>query len=224
MFIDNIKFVVPKQRSETRNAKQLIELARYLVSAVGSKISLNKLSNVFGLSNDTLALYVGYMVDAYLLFEVPHFSYSVKTRHDVTKLPKLYVLDNGLINIVSIKYSKSRGQMFENTALIKLSEQSDEVSYWSELKSEVDFIAGKTAINVTATDEIPEREIKGLNDFRKKHRGVHPLLITESTTKDGRVSLADFLRTGLDAPENHASRTRRNNQVRARGKAAAPAN
>ncbi len=185
-------------RYNIRNAKQLTELAKYLVSVAGSKISLNKLSKVFGLSKDTLALYVSYMINAYLLFEVTYFSYSAKIKHDVTKLPKLYVLDNGLINVVSIKYSKNRGQMFENTVLIKLLEKYDEVSYWSELKSEVDFIVDVKAINVTASSKIAEREIKGLEDFQKKHKNFSTLLIAESTANQNTGSLLDFLQNSLD--------------------------
>ena len=188
-------------RYNIRNAKQLIELARYLVSVAGSKISLNKLSKVFGISDNTLASYIGYMIDAYLLFEVTYFSYSAKIKHDVTKLPKLYVLDNGLINVTSIKYSKNLGQMFENTVLIKLSEKFNEVSYWSELKSEVDFIVDKQAINVTATDKVPERELRGLEDFKKKNKHFSSLLITPSTTKEGMIPLHDFLKANLEKYE-----------------------
>jgi predicted AAA+ superfamily ATPase len=184
-------------RYNVRNAKQLLELARYFVSASGSKASFNKLSNVFGLSNDTLALYVSYMIDAYLLFEVTYFSFSAKIKHDVTKLSKLYALDNGLINVVSVKYSESLGQMFENTVLVRLVESFDEVSYWSELKSEVDFIVGRTAINVTATDEIPDREFQGLKDFSKKHKNFSFLLVTPSTKNKGVTPLSDFLIKGI---------------------------
>src|SRR3989338_1685342 len=183
-------------RHNVRNAKQLIEIARYLVSTGGSKVSLNKLSKVFGISKDTIALYIGYMIDAYLLYEVTFFSYSAKIKHDIAKLPKLYVLDNGLINVVSIQYSKNRGQMFENTVLIKLLEAYGDISYWSELKSEVDFIADKMTINVTATDKIPKREIIGLNDFQKKHKQFSSLIIAESHSGD-RVSILDFLRNEL---------------------------
>jgi len=180
-------------RHNVRNAKQLIEIARYLVSTAGSKVSLNKLSKVFGISKDTIALYIGYMIDAYLLYEVTFFSYSAKIKHDIAKLPKLYVLDNGLINMVSIKYSKNRGQMFENTIAIKLFEDYDSISYWSELESEVDFIVGNNAINVTATDKIHEREIKGLDNFQKKHNQFSSLIIAESRG-EGKISLFDFLR------------------------------
>jgi len=181
-------------RYNIRNAKQIIEIARYLISTAGSKISLNKLSKVFGISRDSLALYISYMIDAYLLYEVAYFSYSAKIRYDVTKLPKLYVLDNGLINIVNIKYSENIGKMFENTVLIKLLEKNKEIQYWSELKSEVDFIVDKKAINVTSADKIPERETNGLENFQKKHKDFSTLLITKSTTKDNIISILDFLK------------------------------
>ena len=125
-------------------------------------------------------------------------SREVIENHDVTKLPKLYVLDNGLVNAVSIKYSRNRGQMFENTVLLKLLEQFEEVSYWSELTSEVDFIVNKLAMNVTSEDKIPEREIHGLEEFCKNHTGFSTLLITPSTKKEGIVSLSDFLRGNVD--------------------------
>ena len=180
-------------RYNIRNTKQLIEIARYLVSTAGSKISLNKLSKVFGISKDTISTYIGYMIDAYLLFEVTYFSYSAKIRHDISKLPKVYVLDNGLINVASIKYSKDLGQKFENTVLIKLAGQFEEISYWSELKSEVDFIVSGIAINVTATDELPKREMQGLEYFQKANKNFHTLLITQSTSKDNMISLRNFL-------------------------------
>lgn len=183
-------------RHSIRNAKQLIEIARYLISSAGSKVSLNKLSKVFGISKDTVSLYIGYMIDAYLLFEVTFFSYSAKIKHDISKLPKLYVLDNGLINVVSVQYSKNKGQMFENTVLIKLLDEYDDISYWSELKSEVDFIVNSKAINVTATDKIPEREMIGLSEFQKRHKQFSSLIIAESGSGD-RVSILDFLKNEL---------------------------
>jgi predicted AAA+ superfamily ATPase len=172
----------------------MINLARYLVSASGSKISINKLSKIFGIAKDTLQLYVNYMIDAYLLFEVTYFSYSVKVKHDVTKLVKLYCVDLGLMHAVNTQYSKNEGQVFENAVCIKLIETHSELSYWNEIKSEVNFIAGKMIINVTASDKIAEREFKGLNDFSEKHRGFMPILISKSLKKDNIIPLRDFLK------------------------------
>ncbi len=178
-------------RYAIRNTKQLIDIARYIISTAGSKVSFNKLSKVFGISKDTIAQYIAYMVDAFLLFEVTYFSYSTKIRHDVTKLPKFYASDNGLINAVHI--SQNQGQLFENAVAIKLSAQSDDIHYWSALTSEVDFIVDRVAINVTATNTPHEREQNGLEEFRKKHRNVTTLIITKSVTNGNMLALADFL-------------------------------
>lgn len=181
-------------RYSIRNTKQIMDLARYIISSSGAKLSINKLSKVFGIAKDTMQTYINYMIDAYLLFEVTYFSYSAKVKHDVSKLPKLYCLDNGFIGIVNIKYSKNLGQMFENTVFIKLAENYKEISYWGELKSEVDFIVEKTAINVTSADNILERESKGLEDFNKKHKGFDLKIITKSLKKDNTIPLLEFLK------------------------------
>lgn len=180
-------------RYNVRNPKQLLQIARYVVSTSGSKVSINKLSRVFGISKDTIAEYISYMIDCYLLGEVNYFSYSAKIRHDVTKLSKLYALDNGLINAVNIKYSRNLGQMFESSTFIKLRGSFKEIYYWSEMTSEVDFIVSTFAINVTSTDNIPQREIQGLEDFKKKHKQFSAILVTKSTTKEHMISLQDFL-------------------------------
>ena len=180
-------------RYNIRNTKQLMEIARYLISTSGSKVSLNKLSKVFGISKDTISTYMGYMINAYLLFEVTYFSYSAKIKHDISKLPKLYVLDNGLVNAVTTNYSKNLGKLYENAILIRLAEQFEDISYWSELNSEVDFIVDSMAINVTATDRIYKREMRGLEDFQKFHKNFCRLLSTQSTKEDNMVSLPDFL-------------------------------
>ncbi len=183
-------------RYQVRNTKQLINLAHYLISAAGAKVSINKLSKTLGISKDAVAHYINYMIDAYLLFEVPFFSFSAKVKHDVSRLPKLYVLDNGLINAVNVKYSKNQGQMFENTVLISLLKEFKEVSYWSDADSEVDFVVKKIAINVTATDKIPIREWKGLEAFKKKHKQFSLLLVTHSLNKENIISLRKFLEQG----------------------------
>ncbi len=180
-------------RHDIRNSKQVLDLARYLISTSGSKVSINKLSKVFGIAKDTISLYISYMIEAFLLFEVTYFSYSAKIKHDVSKLPKIYSLDMGLINIASIKYIHEKGRMFESAVLLKLLEKYQEISYWGELESEVDFIAEKTAINVTSTDKIPEREFKGLEDFNKRFRGFSLFIISNSLKKVGIIPISEFL-------------------------------
>lgn len=178
-------------RFTIRNAKEFTDLARSIVGTSGTKVSLNKLAKVFGLSKDTISVYINYMIDAFILTEVTYFSHSAKIRHDITKLPKLYVRDTGFIHIVTAR--KNVGRLYENAVLIKLQEKNKEISYWSTLHSEVDFITEKYAINVTATDSIPEREHKGLQEFIRTNKDFTPLLITKSTNKENVKGLITFL-------------------------------
>ncbi|MBU0979467.1 MAG: ATP-binding protein [Nanoarchaeota archaeon] len=178
-------------RYKIRNPKQLMAIARYFMDSSCSKVSVNKLSKVFGLSNDTISMYISHMIDAFLLFEVTFFSHSAKIRHDVTKLPKLYVLDNGFITAIGLK--ENLGQMFENAVLIRLAEQYQDISYWSELKSEVDFIVENKAINATSSDKIHPRELDGLDRFQKLHSRMSKILITKSRSGQGMISLRNFL-------------------------------
>ena len=110
----------------------------------------------------------------------------------------MYVLDNGLINSISIKYSDDLGRLFENSALIKLIGGFDDISYWSDLGSEVDFIVNRLAINVTATNNLNEREFEGLKDFEKKHSGFSSIIVTKSLTKGNLVAIRDFLIYGVN--------------------------
>lgn len=181
-------------RHAVRNTKQIMDLARYLISTSGSKVSVNKLSKVFGIAKDTLQAYINYMIDAYLLFEVTYFSYSAKIKHDVSKLPKLYCIDNGFVNITNMGYTKNIGQMFENTVFGKLAGAYKEISYWGELRSEVDFIIETTAINVTATDKIPEREFSGLKDFNNKHKNFNLLIVSKTIRKDNVIPILEFIK------------------------------
>ena len=183
-------------RYRIRNSNELIAIAKYLVSTPGSKVSVNKLSKVFGVTKNTIASYINYMVDAYLLLEVRFFSFSAKVKYDVTRLPKYYVIDNGLINITTMQYFKNFGQLYENAVLFqlyKIKEKLEDIMYWSDANSEVDFVVGKKAINVTATDKIPAREWIGLEEFQKKYKQFSLLLITKSTNKENNVSLKKFL-------------------------------
>ncbi len=84
--------------------------------------------------------------------------------------------------------------MFENSVLIKLVENYKEISYWSEPKSEVDFIVEKTAINVTAANKMLKREIEGLEDFNKRHKGFTLMILSKALKKENVMPLIEFLK------------------------------
>ena len=180
-------------RHKIKNVKLIIDLATSIIASTGTKVSKNKLSKIFKLSDDTIALYINYFLDAFLLYEVTFFSYSTRTKHDVSKLPKFYVVDNGLFAIATQHFSENRGRIVENSVLLSLRINNEYISYWSEGNSEVDFIVNNNAINVTVAEEIPEREVKGLKDIKRKHKNLKKFILV-NPKKEYKEEFLEFVK------------------------------
>jgi predicted AAA+ superfamily ATPase len=183
-------------RYNIRDSRQVILLAKYISTNVGQKTSFNRIAKAFGLSVETVIRYIQHMIDAYLIFEVPFHSYSVKVKYDRTKQPKYYVADNGLINIMDIEFSRNLDKKYENAVFLKLSEKYG-LTYWQDEK-EVDFVYETIGVNVTATDNIANREFEGLRKLKEKDKTIKNLmLITQNTLRHDEeikiVSLLNFL-------------------------------
>jgi len=84
-------------------------------------------------------------------------------------LKKIYVIDNGLANSISFKFSQNEGRLLENLVFIELKRRDKEV-YYHKGKYECDFIIKKnlkitSAIQVTLSiknSKTRERELNGL--------------------------------------------------------------
>jgi predicted AAA+ superfamily ATPase len=119
-------------------------------------------------------------------------------RHPVYKKvvnkKKVYVVDNGLINSVSFKFSEDKGKLLENLVFIELKRRLKEIYYWKG-KGEVDFVIKNTdnsldLINVCYNNEIPEREINSINEFIEKHNESkinNKIIITKDLEKEYKI-------------------------------------
>jgi len=167
------------------NSRKTRDLALYLASNVTATISLRNIRNTLGLSYESIKDYLAYYTDAYLFFTTEHFSYSLKEQK--TRPSKTYCIDNGLRNAISFRFSKDDGRLAENLAYLHLRQMKADVYYWKG-KGEVDYIIKNpdhtlTAINVTYTDEIDEREIKSLKEFKQTHKKTKELIILTKNTE-----------------------------------------
>jgi uncharacterized protein len=149
--------------------QQFKALAQYIISQPGLKISSNKLAKELGINPRSAENYLSYLIDAYLIFEVPFFSYSAKTKYVAGRASKYYPLDNGLTNVLSSKLN--RGHLFEALVAQKLRKDTEQVYYWFD-KNEVDFVFENTAVNVVSSSHIPNREVKGLLDLQSKKKHI----------------------------------------------------
>ena len=139
--------------------QQFKAVAQYIIANTGLKISANKLAKELGINSRTAENYLSHMIDAYLIFEVPFFSNSTKTKYLAGRASKYYCIDNGLTNALSAKPNK--GHLFETIVAQMLRRKNPELYYWAG-KKEVDFIQKQEAyqVSITTIDQEAFTELK----------------------------------------------------------------
>ena len=172
-----------------RESSKLIDLANYSLTNISALLSYMKISKAIGLSVSSIKEYLLYLEQAYLIFQLNFFSYSMKTSLAIQKPRKIYCIDNGLRNAASFKFSPDEGKLAENITFIELKRRGLEVYYWKG-RREVDFVVKNldnslTGINVTYSDTIEERETKALLEFKEQfeERVSELILITRNVSK-----------------------------------------
>ncbi|MFO7925017.1 MAG: ATP-binding protein [Bacteroidales bacterium] len=154
-------------RYSIRDISGLKKLCIYIISNTAKPVSPSKLTSAIGVkSSSTVLEYLSYFESSYLVNLIPRFSWSVKGQMLSEK--KVYVVDNGLINVASISASKDMGRKFENAVYWSIRRKTKNIWYFSDGNSECDFIFQKnenySAIQVCyeLNGDNQEREINGL--------------------------------------------------------------
>ena len=170
-------------RYNISDEKILKELTHYLFSNYGKEISFNQLKNLLKTgSANTIKNYIDHLENAYLIFTVPKYDPSVKKQ--IYSKKKIYVIDTGLINLISFQFSKNTGRILENIVFLELKRRNKDVYYYRN-KHECDFVIQNNlnitqAIQVTQqiTETNKEREINGLLEVLHSFNLQHGLILT----------------------------------------------
>ncbi len=130
-------------RHNLRSAQTLKQLSVYCIENIAKTYTFNSLKKIFAnyipLSTDVIINYLSYLENAFLLFSVKHYDYSLKKQ--INKPRKLYCIDTGMVNAVSFRFSNNTGQLYENLVFLQLLRSNREIYYWQDDKGlEVDFV------------------------------------------------------------------------------------
>ena len=162
------------KRWKIREPVKIWDLGRYLLTVFSREYSATKLKNILGFKSTLTVLnYIKYLEEAFLIFTLERFSFKQK---EFMKAPKkVYSVDTGLSNALSVKVSEETGLMMENMVFLELKRrglrENKDIFYFKDHQGrEVDFVLKeglkvRRLIQVTyanARDEIEEREIKSL--------------------------------------------------------------
>ena len=173
------------ERYQVKNIKQLKDVARYLVTNTGNLVSFNQLKNLTEMKSVNSAIkYFAYLENAYLLFGVPYFSYSLR-KQSANPL-KVFAIDTGLRNSISFTFSKDIGRLYETAVAIQLKRKNNDIYYWKSQSGEVDFVVkegnDKKLIQVCYDINDPDvrkREINSLLKAAKELKTRSLVIITE---------------------------------------------
>jgi len=165
------------QRFKVKRQDELIRLAKFYITSVGSKVTFNSISKFLKLSVKTTYNFSHYLENAYLIFLVDRFSFSIKAQDNSPK--KVYCIDNAFPSMLGLNAIEIRGRLLENSIaamLYMLSRhvQNFNVYYWYENGHEVDFVIREgrnyeilqVAYSVKK-DETREREVTAILECAK---------------------------------------------------------
>ena len=124
------------QLADFKSVSDLRKLVALLAARVGSRLNVDELSKITGLSRPTVASHIAFLEQTYLVRLLSAFSKSPSVRERIPK--KVYFVDTG---IASINADLSGGAKFENTLCHQL--QARGKTYFSNKGGEIDFVLAR---------------------------------------------------------------------------------
>ena len=185
-----IKDIVARYKVD--NVKQLKELYQYLVTTVSQRFSYNSLKKFIKISSaNTIKKFIDYLEETYFVSQVNKFDYSLKKQIVIDK--KVYVVDNGFVSKISLKFTKDNGWLLENLIFTELKNYGS-VFYYSD-KFECDFVVAenkkvKEVVQVcwNLTQRNREREFNGLLEAMDKFKLKTGLILTNDQEEEIEVN------------------------------------
>lgn len=167
------------------NVEKFNKLVYLLSNQVGNLVNKNEISNTLALNMGTTERYLNLLSGTYVFdYLSPYFN---NPRKEISKMPKVFINDLGLKNLIDTKslFFRNDGTIIENFVYNELKKLlGANLYYWRTFgKAEVDFIynTGKTTIpiEVKYTEKKPALT-GGLLSFYKKYQPQKIIIVTKN--------------------------------------------
>lgn len=182
------------ERYKIRNIKLLKLLTKSLINSAQREFSVHKFYNFvrstgIKASKNSLYNYLDALNDVFFVFPLRRFSYSYREAEQ--SLPKIYLIDNGILSINGIN---EYGRLMENFVFIELVRRGKEVYYYKSLDGkEVDFVILKK----NKVIELLQASFS-LEDFNTKEREIKALLKASKELKCNNLSIITWNEEGKE--------------------------
>lgn len=120
-----------------RDVKFFKNFVQFVLSNISNLYSYNSLAKALNSNENTVKTYLSYLQEAFLIYEINNFSFSLKNQ--IKSKKKSYTIDNGLAAQTSFRFSSDKGKLFENLVFSELKKRNYEIYFYNE-KYECDFL------------------------------------------------------------------------------------
>lgn len=156
-----------KTLADLMDRSRLRDLVLLLISRIGNRVEIEKLSSELAVSRPTIYSYLEFLEATYFIKLLPRFSHSIDRSRAGRR--KVYFTDTGIARILG---PLSEGQMFENS-LFQTLRPDHELTFYTKEDKEIDFIVdSKIALEakITSSDrdifDLSKRaEVLGINNY-----------------------------------------------------------
>ena len=166
-----------KEESLVRSLNAFHRFLEVAAQTDGEIVNYNNIAQDCGVSATTVAEYFDILEDTLIGYRVPAYTRTNKRR--VTKAPRFYYFDVGIVNYLLNRSDLVRGTIdyghaFEHLvvqeiiAYLGYTHSREKISYWRTYTGvEVDVVLGdaRVAIEIKSTEEVQPRHLKGLKTF-----------------------------------------------------------
>ena len=130
-------------RHKITEQRLLERVLQFLMGAIGSEISVNKITNTIkssgvAISNATIERFVDAFIDGLIVYNVPR--YDIKGKKPLERLEKYYAVDLGFRELLVPSAVGDEGHILENIIYLELRRRYTQVYVGRSDKYEVDFV------------------------------------------------------------------------------------
>ncbi len=194
-YVETVLFRDVVERYQIKNLNPLHYLINHIMNNPGTILSLTslykKIKNLhIKCSQDSLYDFARYLEEAYLVYKVPFLSNSMHKKQ--LNPPKVYVIDNGLLQAMSFKVTSDIGALLENLVFMHLRRKKYIIEYYKNSDGfEVDFVVRKKngefidfiqVCHDISNEKTLFREIRGLEAGINSFNGKSGKIITSNTS------------------------------------------
>lgn len=165
-----------------RNIDKFNNLLSLLASQVSGLVNLNELSDTLKIARQTIEEYLFILENTFIIRLLKPYHNNI--RGELSKMPKIFFEDNGILNILSNKRLKNNidGHLFENSiyTILRRKYLIQNIHFWrTTSRQEVDFIIDEKILFAKEV-KLGEQRIlpSGLNSFNKKYHKSKSEIIT----------------------------------------------